>query len=62
MLKTILRKIELKKQFIQILERELLLRLPYTEKRSLQVDRLTEEIERLGSAAEETAPDRPAAD
>jgi len=62
MLKTLLRKIELKKQFIQILERDLLLMLPYSEKRSLQVDRLTEEIERLGSAAEETAPDRPAAD
>lgn len=61
-LKTILRKIELKKQFIQILERDLLTMLPYTEKRSLKVDRLTGEIERLGRRAEKTDPDRPAAD
>ena len=52
-LKTILRKIELKKQFIQILERDLLVMLPYTEKRSRRVDMLTEEIERLGNSAPE---------
>jgi len=43
-LKTLLRKIVLKRQFIQILEKEL------------------SEIERLGRPAEETDPDRPAAD
>lgn len=38
------------------------MRLPWSPVRSLIVDRLTEKIERLGWPAEETGPDRPAAD